>query len=160
MSRVRSLPGGLAGLTAGSNPSCLVGWVDLLAGWLIDVFQISRHFSPFHPFPPPLPPFALPPSTFALPPSPCPLAPSSFLPPSQLRPIHSFPPSWPPPLLHLQTRHPNYITRSYDDPLAPNIVTTDAILRDPSIKGKVKESARAYIDGTNMVKKYQVCILV
>ena len=36
----------------------------------------------------------------------------------------------------------------------------DAILRDPSIKGKVKESARAYIDGTNMVKKYQVCILV
>ena len=36
----------------------------------------------------------------------------------------------------------------------------DAILRNPSIKGKVKESARAYIDGTNMVKKYQVCILV
>ncbi len=28
----------------------------------------------------------------------------------------------------------------------------DAILKDPSIKGKVKELARAYIDGTNMVK--------
>ena len=33
----------------------------------------------------------------------------------------------------------------------------DVILKDPTIKGSIKSSARAFIDGTNMVTKHQVC---
>ena len=36
----------------------------------------------------------------------------------------------------------------------------DAILRDASVKGSIKTSAKAFIDGTNVVTKYQVSVFV
>ena len=33
----------------------------------------------------------------------------------------------------------------------------EATLNDPSLKGSIKNSIRAFIDGTNVVTKHQVC---